>query len=274
MLCEKAKELVRRVLMFNRELCRSLGSQFSVFEDHITLTAKMTGIGVKTIAGLSPTENSLLTSSVVSARDTQLPLPPCSFKFKTNHTEMTRSTKLVGKFEPMVLDSIRRAIHFKYNKEERIAISELNTQLTKQLAEFDFCVSDRTLTRLLKGIGFRYQKVRDRCVLYERSDLIAWREIYLKQISDFRSANAYITYSDETWVFEGLKYPYDWVDQTALGWFLLLNLNSQPFAEDPMKFRKDFAKINPVPSASRGKRAIMLGVLSEEGMLTEVFEVP
>ena len=69
-------------------------------------------------------------------------------------------------------------------------------------------------------MGFVYKtQGRDR-IMYEREDIIAWRERYLRKIMEIRksvSPKAFLKSMDETWLNEGHRTRKEWTDLTTLG---------------------------------------------------------
>ena len=61
------------------------------------------------------------------------------------------------------------------------------------------------LHKLLKKMGFSFKFRGKERLIYERSDIIAWRERYLRAIKKFRENNPDkdIVYTDETWLNQG-----------------------------------------------------------------------
>ncbi|KAM7285640.1 uncharacterized protein ISCGN_032528, partial [Ixodes scapularis] len=76
-------------------------------------------------------------------------------------------------------------------------------------------LSKTTLWRLLKDIGFAFEKRKRRLALIERSDIIAWRRRYLRVIKEFRRQGRSIIYLDETWVNAGHTKQFVWQDTTV-----------------------------------------------------------
>jgi hypothetical protein len=63
---------------------------------------------------------------------------------------------------------------------------------------------------------------------------------------------------DETWVFSGMKTAYDWQDPSLLA--------------NPVVSRRKFFTLGPTPGKERGKRAIVIGIVSKNGVLKESFK--
>ncbi|XP_048355519.1 uncharacterized protein LOC125434339 isoform X2 [Sphaerodactylus townsendi] len=65
------------------------------------------------------------------------------------------------------------------------------------------CISKTTLHRVLKEIGFAYDRQHKYSTLTDKPEIIAWRHRYLRQIRQFRSEGRKIFFLDETWMKAG-----------------------------------------------------------------------
>ena len=74
------------------------------------------------------------------------------------------------------------------------------------------------LWRLLKKMGFGYEKWGRQNIISERPEIIAWRERYLRRIRKIREADPEraIIYTDETWLNQGHRTKKEWVDLETL----------------------------------------------------------
>ena len=63
------------------------------------------------------------------------------------------------------------------------------------------------LWRLLKKMGFGYEKRGRQRIISERPEIIAWRERYLRRFRKIREAGPEraIVYMDETWLNQGVS---------------------------------------------------------------------
>lgn len=95
-------------------------------------------------------------------------------------------------------------------------------------------------------------------MLLEKPELKEWRRIFLSKIDDYRKRGYFIIYLDETWVFSNMSQRSDW----KLG-----NLH------DMIKALRMFGSAGPRASVERGKRAIVIGAMSQESIITEACEV-
>ena len=82
----------------------------------------------------------------------------------------------------------------------------------------DFPYGRSRLHKLLKKMGFCFKFRGKERLIYERSDIIAWRERYLRAIKKFRENNPDkdIVYTDETWLNQGHRTKKEWVDVESL----------------------------------------------------------
>ena len=74
------------------------------------------------------------------------------------------------------------------------------------------------LWRLLKKMGFGYEKRGRQRIISERPEIIAWRERYLRRIRKIREADPEraIVYTDETWLNQGHRTKKEWVNLETL----------------------------------------------------------
>ena len=83
----------------------------------------------------------------------------------------------------------------------------------------NFPYSKTHLGRLLKKMGFGYEKRGRQRIISERPEIIAWRERqYLRRIRKIREADPEraIVYTDETWLNQGHRTKKEWVDLETL----------------------------------------------------------
>ncbi|GFY38867.1 DDE_3 domain-containing protein [Trichonephila inaurata madagascariensis] len=111
--------------------------------------------------------------------------------------------KRLVKYDDFTLSCIRRKIHGFFRKNEIPTLSEVLKEVNDDAEIFSKNISRSTLYRLLKDMGFTFEKRKRQAVLLERHDIILWRRNYLRKIRELREENAPIYYLDETWVNEG-----------------------------------------------------------------------
>ena len=85
--------------------------------------------------------------------------------------------------------------------------------------EIAFSYSISTLGFVLKKLGSRFKRRQRESIIHERSDLIAWRELFLRRIKEIREKEPerqIQVYSDETWLNSGHRVEKEWIDLKAL----------------------------------------------------------
>ena len=107
------------------------------------------------------------------------------------------------------LSVIRRIIHSFYSRNESPTLTKL---LKKLKEEINFPYGRTNLFRLLKTLGFKYKKRGRESILNERSDLIMWRESFLRRIREVREKEpqSEIVYTYETWLNGGHRKRNGW----------------------------------------------------------------
>jgi hypothetical protein len=80
-----------------------------------------------------------------------------------------------------------------------------------------------------------------------------------RTIQQCRNEGYLLVYMDETWVYSGMTHKRDWLD---------------PIVEDnPSAARRFFRTVGPTPAQSRGKRAIVIGSICQDGIIQESMEI-
>ena len=128
----------------------------------------------------------------------------------------TRKAKVrFGKLDNFDVGVIRRIIHNLYR--ENISPS-LKKILLQRKEKMNFPYGKTHLWRLLKKMGFGYEKWRTQRIISERPEIIAWSERYLRRIRKIREAHPEraIVYIDETWLNQGHRTKKEWVDLETL----------------------------------------------------------
>ena len=82
-------------------------------------------------------------------------------------------------------------------RNETFSLKKLQKHLKEEIA---FLYSISTLGFVLKKLGFRFKRRQRQYIIHERSDLIAWRESFLRRIKEIREKEPerQIVYTDET----------------------------------------------------------------------------
>jgi hypothetical protein len=186
-------------------------------------------------------------------------LPPCNPpKIRVSAKEKCR--RIASRFSPFIKALIRRKIHEMYKAQKQVTANDLLRNLQYAAPDEEaFRISTSTLKLLLHGMGFSYQKIKNRTTIYERMDLTVKRIRYLRRKRELMQRNAYFVFMDETWVHTGMSHVKDWIDHNAI--------------KNPRDARNAGLTSGPTPPNSRGKRGIVIGAITEDGPLLDVFEV-
>ncbi|PIC24023.1 hypothetical protein B9Z55_017508 [Caenorhabditis nigoni] len=112
-----------------------------------------------------------------------------------------------------------------------------------------------TLGCALAGMGLCYRQKSHNPIIEERRDLIFLREKYLKEMKYLRTQNAYFVFFDETWVFAGMVLSKGWQIQ----WGTMYERARLANIEEPLP--------GPKKGKNKGKRGIVMAVISEDGIL-------
>ena len=128
----------------------------------------------------------------------------------------TRKAKVrFGKLDNFDVGVIRRIIHNLYRENISPSLKKILLQLKDKM---NFPCGKTHLWRLLKKMGFGYEKPGRQRIISERPEIIAWRERYLRRIRKIREADPEraIVYTDETWLNQGHRTKKEWVDLETL----------------------------------------------------------
>ena len=128
----------------------------------------------------------------------------------------TRKAKVrFGKLDNFDVGVIRRTIHNLYRENISPSLKKILLQLKEKM---NFPYGKTHLWRLLKKMGFGYEKRGRQRIISERPEIIAWRERYLRRIRKIREADPerVIVYTDETWLDQGHRTRKEWVDLETL----------------------------------------------------------
>ena len=110
--------------------------------------------------------------------------------------------KKFTKLDTFHLSVIRRITHSFYSRNESPTLTK---RLENLKEEINFPYGRTHLFRLLKTLGFKYKKRGRERIQNERSDLIMWRESFLRRIREVREKEPQreIVYTYETWLNGG-----------------------------------------------------------------------
>lgn len=209
-LCDKSRELVRRVHSASTDLCSIMSEVLPQFKDPSVLTSLLVGISSKSVRALCPLSDA---NDSVALK----PLPKCKEVTVLHQTSIEKGKRLLQSVGPVICDKIRMEIHEMYRKGQRIVLSQFNELLKLKLKDDGYTLEKTSLWKLLRAIAFSYEKVSDRNYIFEKPELVRLRHTFLKRIKEYRDCGAYIVYTDETWIFEGMRCSKDWVDQKSSG---------------------------------------------------------
>ncbi|CAJ0605443.1 unnamed protein product [Cylicocyclus nassatus] len=173
------------------------------------------------------------------------------------HNRKTMMLAAVRRHGPVWGELVKEAIHRRHREEQDLTMEDLHEELS--LRHENFTLSLSTLRRLVRGLGFSYRKNDGQRLIFERADLVAKRKEYLRAIALAREREEYIVYMDETWVFSGMSKKMGWKDN-----------NIPRFAP-----QSTFARYSYGRSAgkNKGKRAIVIGALAEDGVIPQCTRV-
>ena len=154
---------------------------------------------VKTAAGTGVSKNSV--RKIVSAR-------------KVIDEGKTRKAKVrLGKLDNFDVGVIRRIIHNLYRDNISLSLKKIVLQLKEKM---NFPYGKTHLWRLLKKMGFGYEKQGRQRIISERPEIIAWRERYLRRKIREADPERAIVYTDETRLNQGHRTKKEWVDIETL----------------------------------------------------------
>ena len=159
--------------------------------------------------------------------------------------------KKFTKLDSFDLSVIRRIIHSFYSRNESPTLTK---RLKKLKEEINFLYGRTHLFRLLKTLGFKYKKRGRESILNERSDLIMWRESFLRRIREVREKEPQreIVYTDETWLNGGDRVKKEWMDLKAL--------------ENPRRSIKEYGTVGCTKdNVGKGERIIIVDCITENG---------
>ena len=128
----------------------------------------------------------------------------------------TRKAKVrFGKLDNFDVGVIRRIIHNLYRENISPSLKKILLQLKENM---NFPYGKTHLWRLLKKMGFGYEKRGRQRIISETPEIMAWRERYLRRIRKIRDADPEraIVYTDETWLNQGHRTKKEWVDLETL----------------------------------------------------------
>lgn len=120
--------------------------------------------------------------------------------------------KRVTKMDAFTEDAVRRHVYSYYLRKEHPTLQKLVVSLREAQL---FNGSPSSLRNCLNDLGFKYEKFNNRLVLMERTDIVAWRCRYLREIRKIDLNK--VIWLDETWVNAGHTLTKGWTDRTIEG---------------------------------------------------------
>lgn len=106
--------------------------------------------------------------------------------------------------------AIRRKIHDLFSQNEIPTLDKL-MNLINEDGTLE-TIKRSTLHKIIKDIGFRYNKRCRNSLMIDRDDIFFWRRNYLRIIKLAREEKKKIYYLDETWLNEGHTTTKVWTD--------------------------------------------------------------
>lgn len=134
--------------------------------------------------------------------------PPVTPTF--NSPKKRSRSSPVTDFDQFDKDVLRRTVLNFYARKEIPTLCKIKEQLLKDGIVFDGCLT--SLRKVLLKIGFKFTKVDGRKFLMERSDIVASRAEFLREIKKYREQGANIVYLDETWINQNYSVQKCWTD--------------------------------------------------------------
>ncbi|KAK9744896.1 hypothetical protein QE152_g7338 [Popillia japonica] len=180
------QELVHRYIL--QELMKNHSKSAA-----IKLTAKQLGIGERTVWDIVKEIDSIGNPSS----------PPKKRSRTTIYDDLDEGQK----------SAIRRHVHSFFLRNELPTCTKILDVVNADdtLPE----LKRTTLWKVLKKLGFKWEKRSRNNMLIERQDIILWRRRYLNSIRKFRSEGRKIYYLYETWVNAGHTKQNVWKDTTV-----------------------------------------------------------
>lgn len=119
---------------------------------------------------------------------------------------------ICDKIDDFTKCAIRKIIHSFFLKNEIPNIDKVLKIIEKDGSLGSFKRS--TLHKVIKKIGFKFNKRCRNSMMTDRDDIFFWRRNYLKEIRKAREAGKKNYYLDETWINEGHTMSKVWSDTT------------------------------------------------------------
>ncbi|CAI5452639.1 unnamed protein product [Caenorhabditis angaria] len=230
-------KLLQHCLARSRELKMELGenSKGTIFDNPIEFTEYMIGVGKTAIRKI---------------RDD----PPEGIQ-KRAISRKNRWKKRAEKIPEFMKEAIRDWLDTCWEKNKHVTVSTLLDWLKNV---FHFQLGRSFLNDALHGMGLTWRKKSGQPLIQERIDLIVARKRYLERklkLLKREGKQVFFGYLDETWFFEGMSTMKGWEHKDS---------NMYKLARE---VRIEERRSGPPKGKDKGRRAIVLGVLTSEGIL-------
>ncbi|KAF1756332.1 hypothetical protein GCK72_000961 [Caenorhabditis remanei] len=168
-----------------------------------------------------------------------------------------RSRKIASRLTLYERSKIVKEVHNYWERKEKVTAERI-WKWAKSSIQYRFGLSYFRV--LLSGLGFCFKKLGRMSVLQERPNIIAARKQYLSRKETLNKENAFFAAFDETWAHDGMSARSGWQHQNGT-----------------MYRRAEMADIGapvsgPEKPKEKGKRGIVLAVLTEMGTIPESVE--
>ncbi|CAI5443596.1 unnamed protein product [Caenorhabditis angaria] len=220
-----------------RILKEALGksARSSIFDNFNLLAATLSGVSVKTMTTLPKFE--------------EVPLPSPKHIVKTKRQKQREAA---AKTSESVKREIATFLQESWKNQTRVTLGIVLDHIHKKT---DFRYGKYVLGYVLGGMGYVFKKKQRNTIIEERPDIIQWRKNFLIEIEKIRDKDGYLVYADETWGFNAMVEIYAW-----------------QFGHGDMYQKARMADLDapiqgPPKGKERGKRCIVLGLLTEDGIL-------
>lgn len=179
----------------------------------ISATAAACGLDRNTVSrAISKVRQSASKPRVIREREADDDQQPStSNSLRMGNLTRGRKPAIIDSFDRQV---IHRIIHEYLCRGENPTLQQLLITVKERLGtQFQFPYGRTVLHRLVRQLGFRYRKRGiNKHLLYARSDIVAWRGKYLRQIQEYRRDGRNIIFLDETWINSNAALPKFWQD--------------------------------------------------------------
>ena len=134
---------------------------------------------------------------------------PASVQTKTGRPKITVDEFTTG--------AIRRIVHSFFRNGEHPTVDKVFVRSKEDIADLPK-MGRTSFWKLLKDIGFRYKKTKgNREIMMEKSDIVAKRHRYLREIRELTASGRPIVFLDETWVNANHTVLSRWYDDVSGG---------------------------------------------------------